>query len=176
MARFNFFPQSDDGQEVIFLETLEGHSSTRFYSATPDDHEELVRLWEGSVRATHDFVSSNDVSVFRDIVINEMLPKIDVAYMRDDEGDISGFAGVIGDKIEMLFVAPKYIGKGIGKRLFWHAVCEMNATKLDVNESNVKAVNFYMRQGCKVVGRSPLDSTGKPYPILHLEWTHTQNP
>lgn len=155
------------------MSTMPGHSSGKFYSATPDDYDEITMVWEESVRATHDFVSPDDVDVFRPIVRNEMLPKCDVVYMRDDSGRISGFAGVVGDKIEMLFVAPKYLGKGVGKRLFWHAVCEMNATKLDVNESNEKAVNFYMRQGCKVIGRSPLDAAGKPYPILHLEWMHS---
>ena len=158
---------------MIALPSIAGHSSSKIYTAGPEDYDTIVDVWEQSVRATHDFVTPDDIDRFKPLIRNEMLPNTNVVYMKDDEGRISGFAGVVGDKIEMLFVSPRYFGKGIGKKLFWHAVCEMHAYKLDVNESNVSAVNFYMRQGCKVIGRSPLDGMGKPYPILHLEWAHT---
>lgn len=39
---------------------------------------------------------------------------------------------------------------------------------LDVNEQNEQAVGFYLHMGFEVAGRSELDGTGKPYPLLHL--------
>lgn len=155
------------------MPNLKGHSSVRFLAADENDYDALTGVWEASVRATHDFVSPSDIDMYRKSVREEALPHTDVVYLRDDTGAISGFVGVVGDKIEMLFVSPAYRGHGIGKRLFWHAVCELHATKLDVNEQNVDAVNFYMRQGCKVTGRSPLDGMGRPYPLLHLEWAQS---
>ena len=156
------------------LPNIEGHSSMTIHSAREEDYDEITQVWEDSVRATHDFVSQEDIEQFRPLVRNELLPQAEVVYTRDAEGRISGFAGVVGDKIEMIFIAPRHFGKKLGKLLFWHAVCEMGATRLDVNESNEKAVNFYLRQGCTVIGRSPLDSMGKPYPILHLEWKKSE--
>ena len=145
----------------------------KFLEANESDYDALTAVWEASVRQTHDFVSPQDIELYKKSVREEALPQAHVLYLRDDRGDISGFVGVVGDKIEMLFVAPKYRGHGIGKRLFWHAVCELHATKLDVNEQNVNAVNFYLRQGCQVTGRAPLDGMGRPYPLLHMEWKQT---
>ena len=39
-----------------------------------------------------------------------------------------------------------------------------------MNEQNAQAVGFYEHMGYKVVSRDELDTEGKPYPILHLEW------
>ena len=37
-----------------------------------------------------------------------------------------------------------------------------------MNEQNVAARGFYEALGFAVVGRSPMDDTGRPYPILHM--------
>jgi putative acetyltransferase len=42
------------------------------------------------------------------------------------------------------------------------------ALTVDVNEQNVAARGFYEALGFAVVGRSPMDDTGRPYPILHM--------
>ena len=39
---------------------------------------------------------------------------------------------------------------------------------MDVNEENQAARGFYEALGFVVVGRSPLDETGRPHPLLHL--------
>ena len=40
--------------------------------------------------------------------------------------------------------------------------------KVDVNEQNPQALGFYQHYGFEVIDRSPLDGSGKPYPILHM--------
>jgi putative acetyltransferase len=40
----------------------------------------------------------------------------------------------------------------------------------DVNEQNAQAVGFYVRMGFVETGRSPLDSQGRPYPLIHLRY------
>jgi putative acetyltransferase len=47
-------------------------------------------------------------------------------------------------------------------------VVALGATTVDVNEQNVGAVAFYRRIGFEVEGRSEVDSTGKPFPLLHM--------
>ena len=151
------------------MQSIDGHSSAKFYTATENDYDELTALWEASVTETHNFLTPADIASIKRDVRDKYLPAANVVYMRDDAGAISGFAGIVGDKIEMLFVLPKYMGRSIGKRLFMHALFEMKACRLDVNEQNEGAVGFYLRQGCKVAGRSAVDAMGRPFPILHLE-------
>ncbi len=74
----------------------------------------------------------------------------------------------LSDMIEMLFVHPDFMGKGIGKSLLTYAIRQKGMTKVDVNEQNDKAVKFYISNGFVVTGRSELDSDGRPFPILHM--------
>jgi putative acetyltransferase len=44
----------------------------------------------------------------------------------------------------------------------------LKATRVDCNEQNEQALGFYLKMGFEVIGRSELDGTNKPYPILHM--------
>ena len=61
-----------------------------------------------------------------------------------------------------------YWRQGIGSLLLGYAIDELGARAVDVNEQNPDAVGFYECSGFAVIGRSPLDGQGKPYPILHM--------
>jgi putative acetyltransferase len=128
--------------------------------------EVLLGVWEASVRATHDFVNENDIQFFKPLV-RDALPVLELRCIRHENTAV-GFVGVEHGKVEMLFVHPDWMGQGVGRVLLEHAVEQMDATQLDVNEQNPKALGFYQRMGFVVVGRSELDGTGKPYPILHM--------
>ena len=43
-----------------------------------------------------------------------------------------------------------------------------HADELDVNEQNLQALGFYLKQGFEVIGRSEVDGMGQPYPLLHM--------
>lgn len=133
-----------------------------------DAFQEIVAVWEASVRATHLFVAENDIQFFKRLIFDCALEGVDLHCARDQRNTILGFSGVANAKIEMLFVAPAHIGKGIGRLLLCHAVNVLGATDVDVNEQNRRAVGFYERHGFETIGRSPLDGTGKPYPLLHM--------
>ena len=77
--------------------------------------------------------------------------------------------GVAAQNLEMLFIHPDYIGKGLGNILLGFAIENLNVIKVDVNEQNQQALGFYKHHGFEIVNRSERDATGKPYPILHLE-------
>jgi putative acetyltransferase len=133
------------------------------------DFGKLLEVWEASVRATHDFMSEDNIQFFKPLIRNEALPSLELRCVRDDNHSSIGFIGVSNGKVEMLFVHPNYFGKGVGKRLLEYAVQHMKTSELDVNEQNPKALAFYKKMGFVVVGRSELDSTGKPFPILHMK-------
>jgi putative acetyltransferase len=132
------------------------------------DFEEIVAVWEASVRATHRFVSESDIRFFKPLLRDRYLNAVTLHCARDDRNTILGFCGVLETKIEMLFVSPVDFGKGIGRLLLSHAIHKLGATDVDVNEQNHEAVGFYAHHGFAIFGRSPVDGTGKPYPLLHM--------
>ena len=52
--------------------------------------------------------------------------------------------------------------------LLGHARRLKGALTVDVNEQNPEAVRFYEACGFAVVGRSEVDSDGRPFPLLHM--------
>lgn len=135
---------------------------------TPAEYPQLAQLWEASVRATHDFLPDSYITVLRELVENRYLGAVLLLCCRDADGQLTGFAGVAMGKVEMLFIAPEYRGQGVGKALLSYAVEQLQAEELDVNEQNPQALGFYLKQGFEVIGRSPEDGMGQPYPLLHL--------
>jgi putative acetyltransferase len=133
------------------------------------EYPEVVEVWEASVRATHAFLKEEDITYFKPLILLVYLKAVDLRCVRNDQHKITGFLGVAENKIEMLFIHPNAMGKGIGKTLVEYALKHMHATKVDVNEQNQQAVGFYEHVGFKTISKSELDSLGKPYPILHME-------
>ncbi|MEF3303402.1 acetyltransferase [Paenibacillus sp. GYB003] len=134
------------------------------------DHDALVSIWHRAVRGTHDFLSEDDIAFYYDIVKNGALRDVELWVERNGEGVPIGFIGLQDDKIEMLFVDPEYHGRGAGSRLIRHAESlKGSKLKVDVNEQNEKAYAFYVRQGFVKTGRSELDGSGRPFPLVHME-------
>jgi len=95
-------------------------------------------------------------------------PAVSLKYVKNDRGSIVGFVDVHEAKIEMLFVLNEVRGQEVGTVLLLHAIEQLAATKVDVNEQNSQAVGSYQHMGFKIESRSPLDDMGKPFPILHM--------
>ena len=135
----------------------------------PSDYQEVVAVWEASVRATHHFLTEADIAHFKPLILEEYLDLVELKCVRNENGEIMGFSGVAEHKLEMLFIHPMYIGNGIGKHLLDHSIDKQGVTQVDVNEQNEQALGFYLHCGFQTIGRSELDASGKPYPILHME-------
>lgn len=130
--------------------------------------EQLVSVWEKSVRATHSFLSPTDFITIKEIVRNIDFNSLDV-YCLAEELNVIGFIGVLERKVEMLFLDSDYFGQGLGKRLMDFALTELNATAVDVNEQNKNAVKFYLKHGFKTVERTDKDDHGMDYPLLRMK-------
>ncbi|MCF3126816.1 GNAT family N-acetyltransferase [Acinetobacter soli] len=132
------------------------------------DFSILIDIWERSVRATHNFLSEEEINYLKPLIFNEYFHHV-LLHKYVQDGRIVGFIGTSSDNIEMLFIDPEFRGKGIGRVLTNFVVRELKIEKVDVNEQNLQAFRFYEKIGFKVIGRSELDGQGKPYPILHLK-------
>ncbi|MCU6713220.1 acetyltransferase [Paenibacillus sp. J5C_2022] len=138
------------------------------------DFERLVDIWHRAVQATHFFLTEEDIAFYHEIVRENALQAVEIwveTWVETDEhGSPVGFIGLDGNKIEMLFVDPDYHGQGVGTRLIRHAEkLKGSQLKVDVNEQNEGARAFYTACGFRQVGRSELDGSGRPFPLLHLE-------
>ncbi len=138
------------------------------------DHDLLVDIWYRAVRLTHTFLSDSDIQFYHTMVQNGALREVEIWVGRNENNEPTGFIGLDGTKIEMLFVDPEYHGLGIGSSLIKHIQKLRRSTvQVDVNEQNEGACAFYKRFGFVQTGRSELDGSGKPFPLLHLEYRST---
>ncbi|WP_340393349.1 GNAT family N-acetyltransferase [Paenibacillus sp. FSL E2-0190] len=128
----------------------------------------LLNIWESSVRHTHLFLSEQDIDALRPLVTQALEGISDLFAFTDDEEQLLGFIGVQNKKIEMLFVEPAAMGKGVGKALVAYVIQELAVHLVDVNEQNPQALGFYEHMGFQVFERSALDEQGNPFPILHM--------
>lgn len=138
------------------------------YEAEEADYDELISLWEASVRRTHHFLEESDIQFYKPLVMEEGFPAASLHVVRNIAGRIMAFIGLRGDRIEMLFVHPNERGKGYGSRLVDFALQCRSVHRVDVNEQNREALDFYLHKGFRVVSRDELDSAGKPFPVLHM--------
>ncbi|MCU1000600.1 MULTISPECIES: acetyltransferase [Stenotrophomonas] len=134
-----------------------------------DDGTALVDLWRRAVDATHDFLSTDDRQAIEAEVAG-FLPQAPMTVAVDAQDRPVGFMLIDGTHMEALFIDPDVRGTGIGRQLLQHALALHPQLSTDVNEQNAQAVGFYVRMGFVETGRSPLDSQGRPYPLIHLRY------
>lgn len=139
------------------------------------DHTKLVAVWERAVRATHTFLEEHHILFYKQMVSEALEQKqVEVWEVLDAEQEPMGFIGLDNSFIEMLFVDEHFQGQGVGKFLVFQTM-KMKGTELrvDVNEQNEGAARFYAKMGFVQIGRSELDGSGNPFPLLHLEMKRT---
>ena len=129
---------------------------------------QLLRVWESAVRATHLFLSEKEIEKIKRYV-PQAIGEVPFLVVAEQEGMPVAFAGIKGQKLEMLFVSAENRGKGIGKRLLQYAVDNHGVSEVVVNEQNAQAVGFYSHVGFVVCKRSDVDEQGNPYPILYMK-------
>ena len=133
----------------------------------PELIERLVSVWERSVRATHAFLSEEEVAEIKPFV-PQAIAGVETLVVAARDGEPVGFMGVQGDRLEMLFLDPAARGRGLGRRLLEHGIARLGVTELTVNEQNPQAVGFYEHLGFRTYRRTELDEEGRPYPLLYM--------
>jgi putative acetyltransferase len=136
--------------------------------AGPQDSEPLFDIWWRSVRATHTFLSEADLRTLAPQVRDLGLAGLDTWVLCDDGQCPVGFLVLNRHHIEALFIVPEWLRRGAGTRLVRHARSLRGVLTVEVNEQNTPALRFYEAMGFSVVGRSPTDGAGRPFPLLHL--------
>lgn len=129
---------------------------------------QVLEVWEKSVLATHGFLDPLDFEEIKELVYSINFNDFDM-YCLVQDLVVGGFVGVADQKIEMLFLAPEFIGKGLGKKLTEFAIEKLGADKVDVNLQNSPAVAFYKSLGFTTYEQTEKDDQGKNYPLLRMK-------
>ena len=137
---------------------------------TPDLINQLLEVWENSVRATHLFLSEKEIKSIREYVPQALREIAHLMIAEDEAGCAAAFMGIEDGTLEMLFIAPKERGKGLGKRLIQYGMENYGINRLAVNEQNPQARGFYEHMGFHVYKRTDHDEQGNPYPLLYMRF------
>lgn len=151
--------QSNDQQK--------GRKMLKIRMSRPSEALEIIQIWKNSVDATHDFLTARDRKQIEKEVV-DFFSEEPVWVIANQDDHLLGFMFLHDDHLEALFVDAHARGLGIGKQLILHALTLHPNLSVDVNEQNQQAVGFYQYMGFRILGRSKLDSQGRPYPLLHL--------
>ena len=130
--------------------------------------DKLYIVWESSVRATHLFLKEDDIINISKHVKQAFIVVKDLIVIEIDN-EVKGFIGIDDKKIEMLFLDPTIIGKGIGKKLIEYSITNYAIEEVSVNEQNTNAYNFYKHIGFKAYKRDEFDELGNNFPIIHMK-------
>lgn len=131
--------------------------------------EQLLKVWESAVKATHLFLSDDEISSIKQYV-PQALNSVPILVTAENEiGNPMGFMGVADKMLEMLFISNECRGQGFGKQLLQYGIENYSVKELAVNEQNPLAKGFYEHMGFEVYKRTELDEQGNPFPLLYMK-------
>jgi GNAT superfamily N-acetyltransferase len=121
--------------------------------------DELMELWDADLTVTPDFAAAPTVFCVA-------------------EGErVLGFYALSRDGVEFelehMWVAPPFMGRGLGAMLFAHATAtarSMNGAVLRI-ASDPHAEGFYRRMGARRVGEAASTPSGRMLPLLVVDLT-----
>jgi len=134
----------------------------------PSEADVLFDIWWRSARATHAFLSEQDLRDLAPLVRDLGLVQLDTWVLCEQDAGPIGFLVMKDCEMEGLFIAPEWLRRGGGKMLVQHARSLHGRLTVEVNEQNGAALRFYQSQGFSIVGRSETDRNGRPFPLVHL--------
>lgn len=131
--------------------------------------EQLLVVWESSVKETYLFLSENEIESIKKYV-PQALKEIPHLIIVENKNQVPvGFMGIENEHLEMLFVSNEERGKGLGKELLNYGIEQYSVNDLAVNEQNPLAKSFYEHMGFEVYKRANRDEQGNPYPLLYMK-------
>lgn len=131
----------------------------------------LLEVWEESARATHHFLSDEEVVRIREYVPLALNSVQHLIVAKNESGKPVAFMGIENKRLEMLFLSPEERGKGTGRQLIQYGIRNYGIQEATVNEQNPQAVGFYEHLGFRTYKRTDCDEEGNPYPLLYMRLT-----
>ena len=138
--------------------------ASKRYWGYPDSY---IDRWAPELTIDEDYIRDNDVFVYQDN--QEIVGYYAIVDLREDVV-VSGVKLAQGFWLEHMFVAPRHIGRGIGRQLFAHLRqrCRMRGIDVLGILADPHARGFYARMGCEYVGEYPSTIKDRTTPFMRL--------
>lgn len=133
------------------------------------DIDKVMEIWLDANIKAHDFIDKNYWIDNYDLVKNEYLPNSKI-YVYEEEELIKGFIGIINSSfIGGLFVDIESQNKGIGGKLLDKVKDKIDNLSLTVYKDNINAIQFYKKNGFKIVVEEIDEDTNKVQLIMEYK-------
>jgi GNAT superfamily N-acetyltransferase len=139
--------------------------------AEPGDAAGIGDVWLASWRATFDFEPAHPDDDVRRWLATELVPHHETWVALDHTGEVVGLLALSDDMIEQLYVAPAWIGRGVGGRLVRLAK-ERRPAGLDLYcfAVNENARQFYEHLGFAPVASGDGSGNEERQPDVRYAW------
>ena len=91
---------------------------------------QLLEVWEDSVKATHLFLSNEEINNIKKYVPQALKEVSHLLIIKNENNEPIAFMGIEDTKLEMLFIKNKERGKGLGKQLLNYGIENYNVNKI----------------------------------------------
>lgn len=126
---------------------------------TETDLTAIMQIWLETNTKAHFFIPE-EYWLSNYEMVKDSLPKAEVFVYEDDTTkEIYGFIGLIENYIAGLFVKELMQAKGIGSRLIAYAKSQKEKLTLEVYRKNMRAVQFYHREGFSITDEAIDENT-----------------
>ncbi len=113
--------------------------------------EKISQIWLDSNLEAHNFIDKN-FWLDNYSMVKEQFKTAEI-YV-DAESEVKGFVGLQDDYIAGIFVEKSYRNQGIGKKLINFLKKNHQELSLDVYDKNIRAKQFYEKNGFEVSTQS----------------------
>jgi pimeloyl-ACP methyl ester carboxylesterase/GNAT superfamily N-acetyltransferase len=145
--------------------------------AGPEDADAIGDVWLTSWRATFDFPPAHPDADVRRWLAEELLPKTEVWVAVDPAGRVIGIMALSTSMVEQLYVAPDWIGRGVGDRLISLAKGRRpEGLDLFCFQANGFARRFYERRGFVPIAFRDGSNNEEHQPDIRYAWRPTAVP
>lgn len=110
-----------------------------------EDLDAVMDIWLTTNISSHDFIEETYWHESFSMV-REMIPLASV-HVYELKGEVAGFMGVVQDEVAGIFIKDAHQSRGAGKRLLNQVKADHSILSLKVYVKNVRALDFYLREG-----------------------------
>ena len=129
-----------------------------------EDLDAVMDIWLTTNISSHDFIEEKywheNFSMVR-----EMIPLASV-HVYELKGEVVGFMGVIQDEVAGIFIKDAHQSRGAGKGLLDQVKADRSLLSLKVYAKNVRALDFYLREGFGICSEQVDLMTGEPEYVM----------
>jgi ribosomal protein S18 acetylase RimI-like enzyme len=139
--------------------------------AGPDDGPALGDVWLASWRATFDLPPSHPDDDVRRWLANELLPNRETWVAVDADGRVIALMALSDSMVDQLYVAPDWIGHGIGDRMIALAKTRRpDGLDLYCFQDNGRARRFYEHHGFEAIAFGDGSGNEERQPDIRYAW------